>query len=72
MTQRTDATRMMDYRDLVGRLDFGRARGVDVSFSPEEAWVLREHIRALDRLASDASARAYRFPPQMPERGRGV
>lgn len=39
---------MADYRDLVGRLDYGRASGNDVSFSPDEAWVLREHIRALE------------------------
>jgi hypothetical protein len=43
-----------DFRELVGRLDFGRSTGLDVTFSPDEAWVLREHIRALALLADPA------------------
>lgn len=37
----------MDFRVLVGRLDTGRTLNVDVTFSPDECWLLREHIRAL-------------------------
>ncbi len=40
----------LDYRQLVGRLDTGRTLGIDVTFSPEECWLLREHIRALETL----------------------
>lgn len=38
---------IVDYRELLDRLEFGGATGRDVAFSPTEAWLLREHIRLL-------------------------
>lgn len=38
---------MIDFREILGRLDFGTTTGRDVTFSPVEAWLLREHMRLL-------------------------
>lgn len=45
-----------DFFELVGRLDVGRSLGIEVTFSPDECWILREHIRALALLADPAES----------------